>query len=68
MPKVKKSSVTGEFYLVSLIDLAVRNNEKIQAIKGGKLPWRGVNTKEELLEAERLFLKRRQNFLLIGKI
>lgn len=68
LPKVKKSSVTGEYYLVSLIDLAVKNNEKIQAIKGGKLPWRGVNTKEELEQAEKLFSKRKQNFFEIGKI
>lgn len=55
LPKVKKSSVTGEYYLTSLIDLAVSNNEKIETLKGGKLVWRGVNTKEELEEAQKLF-------------
>ncbi len=63
LPKVKKSHVTGEYYLVGLIDLAVRGGEKIQAIAGGKLPWRGVNTEDELKEAEKLFQKRKQNFL-----
>lgn len=54
LPKVKKSKVTGEYYLTDLVELAVRNNKKIEAIKGGKIPWRGVNTPEELKEARRL--------------
>lgn len=53
---VKKSSITGEYYLTSLIDIAINNNEKVQAIKGGQLAWRGVNTKEELEQAHKLFL------------
>ena len=54
---VKKSEVTGEYYLTDLIDIGIRNNEKIEAFRGGSLPWRGVNTKKELLEAEKLFLQ-----------
>ena len=54
--KIKKSEVTGEYYLTSLIDIAIKNNEKLEAIRGGKIPWRGINTPEELKEAERLFL------------
>jgi bifunctional UDP-N-acetylglucosamine pyrophosphorylase/glucosamine-1-phosphate N-acetyltransferase len=55
LPKVQKSPVTGEYYLTSLIDLAIQNTLKVQTVKGGKMAWRGVNTKEELQEAERLF-------------
>lgn len=55
--KVKKSEVTGEYYLTSLIDIAIKNNEKLEAVRGGKILWRGINTPEELREAERLFLQ-----------
>ena len=57
MKKIKKSVITGEYYLTSLIDTAIKNNEKIEAVKAGKIIWRGVNTPEELKEAERLFLQ-----------
>ena len=55
--KVKKSKISGEYYLTSLIDIAIKNNEKIEAVKAGKIAWRGINTPEELKEAERMFLQ-----------
>lgn len=55
LPKVEKSSVTGEYYLVNLVEIALKSNEKIEAVRGGFVPWRGVNTKEELDEAEKLY-------------
>lgn len=55
--KVKKSKISGEYYLTSLIDIAIKNNEKIEAVKAGKIAWRGINTPEELEEAERMFLQ-----------
>lgn len=54
---IKKSSITGEYYLTSLIDIGIKNNEKIETLQAGLFAWRGVNTKEELVEAERIFLK-----------
>lgn len=57
LKKIEKSKITGEYYLTSLIDIAIKNNEKIEAVKAGKIAWRGVNTPEELREAERLFLQ-----------
>lgn len=57
LKKIEKSKVTGEYYLTSLIDLAIKNNEKIEAVKAGKIAWRGINTPSELKEAERLFLQ-----------
>jgi bifunctional N-acetylglucosamine-1-phosphate-uridyltransferase/glucosamine-1-phosphate-acetyltransferase GlmU-like protein len=54
--KVKKSPNSGEYYLTSLIDIAIKNDEKIEVEKGGKIIWMGINTPEELREAERLFL------------
>lgn len=55
--KVKKSPVSGEYYLTSLIDIAIKNNKKLETVKAGKIAWRGVNTPEELKEAQRLFLQ-----------
>jgi len=57
LKKVEKSKVTGEYYLTSLIGIGITNNEKIDTLKISSLPWRGVNTRDELIEAERLFLK-----------
>ncbi|MGH7204224.1 MAG: sugar phosphate nucleotidyltransferase [Candidatus Levyibacteriota bacterium] len=55
LPLVERSETTGEYYLTSLIDLAVHHGEKVDTVQGGKLVWRGVNTEEELQEAERLY-------------
>lgn len=55
LPKIKKSPVTGEYYLTSLIDIAIKHKEKIDTVQAGYMPWRGVNTREELEEAEKLF-------------
>lgn len=56
LKKVKKSEVTGEYYLTSLIDIGIQNREKIEIFRGGQIAWRGVNTKDELQEAEKMFL------------
>lgn len=54
LPMVKKSPATGEYYLTSLIDLAIKNSEKVETVQAGMLLWRGVNTPEELSEAAKL--------------
>jgi len=53
--EIEKSPVTGEYYINSIIDLALRFDLKVETVQGGRLIWRGVNTPEELLEAEKLF-------------
>lgn len=55
LKKIKKSTITGEYYLTSLIDIAVSSHKKIETVAAGKIPWRGINTPDELLEAEKLF-------------
>lgn len=55
LDQVKKNEISGEYYLTDLIDLAQKNKQKIHAVRGGALAWRGVNTKEELEEAEKFF-------------
>jgi bifunctional UDP-N-acetylglucosamine pyrophosphorylase/glucosamine-1-phosphate N-acetyltransferase len=54
LKRIKKSPVTGEYYIVSLIEMAAKNKETIETMQVD-LPWRGVNTKEELEEAEQMF-------------
>ncbi len=57
LPKVRKSPVTGEYYLTSLIHIALEHKKKMETLQAGFMSWRGVNTKEELEEAESLYLK-----------
>lgn len=54
LPKVARSKVTGEYYLTSLVEIAAKNGEKIADFKTGRIPWRGINTEEDLKEAEKL--------------
>lgn len=55
LPLLEKSPVTDEYYITSLIDIAIAHQENVQTVQGGHLAWRGVNTKDEHKEAERLF-------------
>ena len=57
LSKIKKSNITNEYYLTGLIDLAIKNNEKIETVMEKNLVWRGINTEDELREANRLFLQ-----------
>lgn len=62
LQKIKKSSITGEYYLTSLIDIAIKNNEKLSTLNAGNIPWRGVNTGEELEAAKKLYNELNSNF------
>lgn len=53
---ITKSPVSGEYYINNFIDLAIQNGETVQAVNGGKINWRGVNTEEELKEANMLII------------
>jgi bifunctional UDP-N-acetylglucosamine pyrophosphorylase/glucosamine-1-phosphate N-acetyltransferase len=55
LPNVEKSVTTHEYYLTSLIDLAVKANLTIATLTKENIYWRGVNTKEELEEARKMF-------------
>ena len=54
LPKIKRSEITGEYYITRIIDIGIKNSEKIETLIGGNIPWRGINTKQELEEAEQL--------------
>lgn len=51
---ITQSSVTGEYYINTFIDLGLINNEKIETYQGGRMAWRGVNTPDELKRAEEI--------------
>jgi bifunctional UDP-N-acetylglucosamine pyrophosphorylase/glucosamine-1-phosphate N-acetyltransferase len=52
---IHKNTVTGEYYITDIIDIIANHKGKIAALKLTDGKWRGVNTKEDLLEAENLF-------------
>lgn len=54
LPRVKKNKVSGEYYLPDLVELAVKNKKRLEAIRGSNIPWRGVNTRGELTQARRI--------------
>ena len=49
--------------MTSLIRLGIENKAKIESHRMGKYVWRGVNTDEELKEAEFLFNNRKNRYL-----
>ncbi len=51
--KIKKNELTGEYYINNFIQMAVEEGLKVETLRES-IPWRGVNTKEELEEAEKL--------------
>ncbi len=64
LPKVKKNSVSKEYYLTDLISIGLENNENVVNMQAGNMAWWGINTKEELEEAERykkLIRQKKQN-------
>lgn len=54
LKQVAKSKFTGEYYLTMLVDIAIREGEKIETFNDPTVVWRGVNTKEELQEAQEM--------------
>lgn len=59
LPHIEKSPITREYYLTSIIDMAFHQKAKMEIVAAGKIPWRGVNTPEELQAAEELYLQTR---------
>lgn len=58
LKKVKKAAVSGEYYLVNLVAIAIRGKQKVEAfrIKDSK-EWHGINTIEELELANQFLSK-----------
>ena len=54
LPRIKKSPASGEYYLTDLIGLGIDHREKVEAFKTKDIFWRGVNTWQELHQAEKM--------------
>lgn len=52
--RIKKSKESGEYYVVSLVDLACRQNKNIETVSIAGLQWKGVNTPEDLAAAKKI--------------
>lgn len=48
----------GEYYIIELVNMALREGEEVKAFKVNPDEWFGVNTQEDLLEANRLMRER----------
>lgn len=57
LPQIGKNELSGEFYLTDIISLLLKNGEKVETVNAGKMLWKGINTQEDLAEAEKLFLE-----------
>jgi bifunctional UDP-N-acetylglucosamine pyrophosphorylase/glucosamine-1-phosphate N-acetyltransferase len=51
---VPRSEITGEYYLTTLIEVAVEKNANIQTYNATGIQWRGINTQEELRQANEM--------------
>lgn len=66
LPQVKINPVSGEYYLTDLIELACAQKLKITTIQADNADcWFGVNTREQLVEADSLM--RQRNAWGVGK-
>lgn len=52
---IHKNHVTGEYYITDIIDIIAQHSGKIAAYKLHDAKWHGVNTVQDLSEAEHLF-------------
>lgn len=54
LKKVEKAAVSGEYYLVSLVAIAIKSRQKVEAFRiNDSSQWYGINTVEELELANR---------------
>ncbi len=56
LPMIKKNPITKERYIVDIVKLGIKSGYKIQDIVIKNLNWRGINTKDELRQAQRRFI------------
>lgn len=53
---IKRNEVSGEYYITDIIDIISGHGGKIAAHKLTDGVWKGVNTREDLAEAEKYFV------------
>lgn len=50
--KIQENELAGEYFLTDIVEIAKKQNLEVSALKLDNLRWRGVNTPEELEEAQ----------------
>lgn len=55
--RLNQNNAQGEYYITDLVALALADGMKVETVRLGNISWRGINTKEELEEAQKLFVK-----------
>ena len=64
LPKVQKSHVSGEYYLVDLIEIALGQKDEVNVYRlKDSSEWLGVNTQEHLRQAEQRMNKNLKDIL-----
>jgi len=59
LTNVRKSAVSGEYYLVDLIEIALKRKEKVNVFKlKNDREWFGISNQEQLNEAEKIMEER----------
>lgn len=70
IPQIKNNNANQEFYLTDLIDIAIQNNLKVQALLSNNTDVaHGVNSQLELADAtKKVFLRKAQQLMQAGVI
>ncbi|GAB6045202.1 bifunctional UDP-N-acetylglucosamine diphosphorylase/glucosamine-1-phosphate N-acetyltransferase GlmU [Caminibacter profundus] len=58
LPKLSNNNAQKEYYLTDIIEMAVNDNKEIKAIEVNEENFKGVNSKKDLAEAERIMCNR----------
>jgi bifunctional UDP-N-acetylglucosamine pyrophosphorylase/glucosamine-1-phosphate N-acetyltransferase len=62
LPKLSNNNKQKEYYLTDIIEMAVKKGLKVKAIEVDEESFKGVNSKKDLAEAERIMCKRIKDF------
>ncbi|MES3038268.1 MAG: bifunctional UDP-N-acetylglucosamine diphosphorylase/glucosamine-1-phosphate N-acetyltransferase GlmU, partial [Bdellovibrionota bacterium] len=69
LPKVKNNNSKGEYYLTDILEMALKNEDKVGIIKGSSNVAHGVNTQKELAHATKeIFLRKADELMEAGVI
>lgn len=55
--RLNQNNTQQEYYVTDLVALALGDGKKVETVRLGNISWRGINTKEELEEAQKLFIE-----------
>ena len=62
LPKLSNNNKQKEYYLTDIIEMAVKKGLKVKAIEVDEESFKGVNSKKDLAEAEKIMCKRIKDF------